>query len=302
MHRQCRLKDGTTFDLPTYHTMDAAIRQLLSDGASRMRVLERVGLSATDAGTRKALQAMPQERFVRLIARNLNNQWGDDRAALPRESSEAALVRAATLLREADAVVITAGAGMSIPAGIDYTSREIFAERYPAMLQHGPRRCYDMFGFAMPNQRLRWGYNCTHGWYSTHHIPETDQTYQTLRALIAQKAHTVATTNADGLFERIGFAKDAIYTPQGSYSKLQCRADGVQGCGHVWSSLPTIENVLAADAQGDAGARHGQVPDPHVSQVRWCLQLQPQRRALLHQQPLGGGQAEVPGVHRLRAR
>ena len=130
---------------------------------------------------------------------------------------------------------------MSIPAGIDYTSKEIFAERYPAMLKYGLSRCYDTFGFRMPNKELSWGYMCTHGWYSTHFVPE-DPTYTTLLSLVKEKPYFVATTNADGLFARTGFDKDRIWTPQGSYDTLQCKA----GCGHVWSSLETIENVLAA--------------------------------------------------------
>jgi len=154
----------------------------------------------------------------------------------------AELRRAAALISDADAVVIAAGAGMSIPAGIDYTSEKIFKERYPGMLQYGLRRCYDTFGFSgfRENKALNWGYMCEHGHYSTAFIP-TDPTYYTLRKLVGDKPYFVATSNADGLFARTGFDRERIWTPQGSYDTLQCK----NSCGHVFSSLETIAKVRA---------------------------------------------------------
>lgn len=135
---------------------------------------------------------------------------------------------------------------MSIPAGIDYTSEKLFAERYPAMLKYGLRRCYDCFSFeGFKDERLNWGYMCEHGSYSTSFIPTAPKYsthYTTLLNLVADKPYFVASSNADGLFARTGFDKERIWTPQGSYEVLQCKA----GCGHVFSSLPVIERVRAA--------------------------------------------------------
>ena len=45
------------------------------------------------------------------------------------------LQRAADALRACDAVVVAAGAGMSVPAGNDYWDKTAFAQRFPGMLR-----------------------------------------------------------------------------------------------------------------------------------------------------------------------
>ncbi|MCG8615703.1 MAG: hypothetical protein MI802_05755 [Desulfobacterales bacterium] len=41
------------------------------------------------------------------------------------------------LLDEADDILIGAGSGLSVDAGIDYFNVDTFAERYPAMVRQG---------------------------------------------------------------------------------------------------------------------------------------------------------------------
>ncbi|MBZ5626139.1 MAG: hypothetical protein LAQ69_46760 [Acidobacteriia bacterium] len=50
-----------------------------------------------------------------------------------------ALERCQTWLREADYILIGAGSGLSVDAGIDYTDTAFFARRFPAMAKHQQR-------------------------------------------------------------------------------------------------------------------------------------------------------------------
>ncbi|KAL4735047.1 hypothetical protein BDV11DRAFT_174206 [Aspergillus similis] len=51
-------------------------------------------------------------------------------------------------LEQADYLIISAGAGLSAAAGLDYTSPDLFAKYFPAYLPLGLRRLYDVFGFS----------------------------------------------------------------------------------------------------------------------------------------------------------
>eukprot|EP01062_Namystynia_karyoxenos_P019084 TRINITY_DN17145_c0_g1_i1.p1 TRINITY_DN17145_c0_g1~~TRINITY_DN17145_c0_g1_i1.p1 ORF type:complete len:321 (+),score=98.12 TRINITY_DN17145_c0_g1_i1:97-963(+) len=157
------------------------------------------------------------------------------------EDSSAELQRAGELLRAADCVIIAAGAGLSVAAGIDYTDEHLFRTRYPAMARMGFRCCYEMIGnpALMRDPRLMWGYNAPHSrWMLTE--GSDDPTYRRLHALVADRPHFVITTNVDHLFERNGFDPKRVYTPQGSYGKLQC----MDGCRHVFDARPEVDRLL----------------------------------------------------------
>jgi NAD-dependent SIR2 family protein deacetylase len=49
------------------------------------------------------------------------------------------------------------------------------------------------------------------------------------------------TSNVDGMFEKAGFDRSRIYTPQGDYARLQC----VEACTEeTWDSKPVIDRIL----------------------------------------------------------
>jgi O-acetyl-ADP-ribose deacetylase (regulator of RNase III)/NAD-dependent SIR2 family protein deacetylase len=127
-------------------------------------------------------------------------------------------------LEEADAVLVSAGAGLSASDGLDYTSPTLFASHFPGFLKYGLRTLYSVFGFdGWQTEQVRWGYFFTHlamvrAW------PASDM-YCTLISWLARfgsgNAH-VRTSNADGLFLANGLDPQRLSTPQGSYSVLQC--------------------------------------------------------------------------------
>jgi O-acetyl-ADP-ribose deacetylase (regulator of RNase III)/NAD-dependent SIR2 family protein deacetylase len=138
----------------------------------------------------------------------------------------ASLLQAREWIHSADYLLITAGAGLSAAAGLDYTSRSLFAKHYPAYLKFGLERLYDTIGFAgWPSACEKWGYFFTHAnlilqW------PKSPL-YTSLLSLASnfdKEKYFVRTSNADGLFAANGFPPDRIATPQGQYKYVQCFA------------------------------------------------------------------------------
>lgn len=136
------------------------------------------------------------------------------------------LDRAREWLNSADAVLVSAGAGLSASDGLDYTSPTLFAKHFPGFLKYGLRTLYSVFGFTgWPTEQARWGYFFTHlamvrAW------PASDM-YRALISWLGRfggDAH-VRTSNADGLFLANGLDPGRLSTPQGAYAVLQCLAN-----------------------------------------------------------------------------
>ncbi|EXF83911.1 hypothetical protein CFIO01_03934 [Colletotrichum fioriniae PJ7] len=153
------------------------------------------------------------------------------------------LDRARQWLDAADAVIVSAGAGLSASDGLDYTSSALFAKNFPGFLKYGLRTLYSVFGFnSWPTEQVRWGYYFTHlamvkSW------PES-RMYRTLISWLekfGENAH-VRTSNADGLFVSNGLSPERLSTPQGSYSVFQCL-----GNCRPEATMPSAP--LVADAQ-----------------------------------------------------
>ncbi|KAM5341346.1 hypothetical protein ACJ41O_014377 [Fusarium nematophilum] len=126
-------------------------------------------------------------------------------------------------LNSADAVLVTAGAGFSAAEGLDYHSKTLFKEHFPAFLKYGLGSLYSVFGFdGWESEEHRWGYYFTH-LNMVAQWPKT-ATYQTVLSWLARfgpDAH-VRTSNADGLFAQNGWSGEQLSTPQGGYAFLQC--------------------------------------------------------------------------------
>lgn len=132
--------------------------------------------------------------------------------------------RVAALLGDASHVLIAAGAGMSVDAGFDYNSEAQFLRRYPVLARRGPRCRYHLFGYPWPSEALQWGHLARHLEELRFSPPPDASPYERLRDLTASKDRFVLTSNADDLFARTGFDEARLWTPQGSYSRLQCLA------------------------------------------------------------------------------
>jgi NAD-dependent SIR2 family protein deacetylase len=143
------------------------------------------------------------------------------------------------LLSECDAVLIGAGAGLTAAAGIDYTDREKFAEIFPAWVKKGFSMQYQLMGYTGWSQAEQWGYYAVHLDY-VYFRQTANPLYRKLRQVIGPKDCFIITSNVDEHFHKNGFDKNKIYTPQGSYGKIQCSRPCTDA---VWDIRPYFERL-----------------------------------------------------------
>jgi NAD-dependent SIR2 family protein deacetylase len=139
------------------------------------------------------------------------------------------LTLAASAVREATAVLITAGAGMGVDSGLpDFRGPEGFWAAYPAYRQLGLR----FEELANPSwfesdPELAWGfYGHRLGLYRRT-IPHAGFLVLRRWADAAADGGHVFTSNVDGQFQRAGFPEEGVLECHGSLQWLQCLA----GCG-----------------------------------------------------------------------
>ncbi|MEA5098762.1 MAG: Sir2 family NAD-dependent protein deacetylase [Burkholderiaceae bacterium] len=143
---------------------------------------------------------------------------------MPLENKD--IVRAASLIAEADALVIAAGAGFGVDSGLpDFRGNEGFWNAYPALgkARINFTRIASPNAFAQ-NPQLAWGfyghrlalYRQTlphHGFALLKHWSEK-----------MKGGYTVFTSNVDGQFQKAGFDPERIHECHGSIHHLQCLA------------------------------------------------------------------------------
>ncbi len=131
------------------------------------------------------------------------------------------LAQVSTLLNDAEAVVIGAGAGLSASAGLLY-SGERFERLFTDFI--AKYKLTDMYSAAFyPHKSLEehWGYWSYHI-YHNRYAAELNSTYSDLLKLVQDKNYFVITTNGDHLFLKNGFDKQRVFYTQGDYGLFQC--------------------------------------------------------------------------------
>lgn len=141
-------------------------------------------------------------------------------------SSDDPIRRAARALASAEALVITAGAGMGVDSGLpDFRGSQGFWRAYPA---------YEKLGLSfssMANPRwfatdpaFAWGFYGHRLELYRRTVPHAG--FALLRAFAARMPHGahVFTSNVDGQFQRAGFGEDRVTEAHGSIHHLQCLA------------------------------------------------------------------------------
>ena len=143
-------------------------------------------------------------------------------------------------LSESPRVLIGAGAGLSVAAGIDYGDVEDFARRFPALVRRGLTARYQLIGYAGLEDRAFWGYWAAHV-ADVRFSDRLSAVYTQLRELVAEKDYFVLTSNVDAMFVRHGFDSKRVCSIQGDYAYLQC----VGPCtNEVWPTRPVIDKLL----------------------------------------------------------
>lgn len=143
---------------------------------------------------------------------------------MARSADQDALRRAAAIVVEADAVLIAAGAGMSVDSGLPtYSTPEGLYRDYPPYRGLG----LDYRQLTSPScfrqdPTLAWGFfgHCLNLYRDAH----PHEGYEILKRLALAKPSGwfVVTTNVDGQFLKAGFDPDRVHEVHGSRFRLQC--------------------------------------------------------------------------------
>lgn len=151
------------------------------------------------------------------------------------DSLNEAAARAVQWLREADGLLITAGAGMGVDSGLpDFRGTEGFWRAYPALQAEGV--CFEDIAnpvaFRQDPARA-WGFYGHRLNLYRRTLPHDG--YRILRKWAERMDHGafVFTSNVDGHFQKGGFAEERVAECHGSIHWLQC----VEACrAHLWSA------------------------------------------------------------------
>lgn len=175
-------------------------------------------------------------------------------------------------LKEADAVVIGAGAGLSTSAGFTYSGERFrkyfsdFEEEYGF---------HDMYSGGFHVMQLEtevsWAY-WARNIYINRYMDAPKPVYKRIMELVKDKDHFVLTTNVDHCFQKAGADKERLFYTQGDYGLFQSVNPEI---------MKTYDNeewvMKAMEAQGfvkdDAGDL--QIPDSGIIQTRIPSELIP---------------------------
>ncbi|MBQ3424564.1 MAG: Sir2 silent information regulator family NAD-dependent deacetylase [Clostridia bacterium] len=171
--------------------------------------------------------------------------------------------RAAELIREADCVLLGAGAGMSTAAGAEYGGKffeENFAE-FQQVYGKGPymQDMYSAGFFPVPDQESKWGL-----WSHLALLAGADldvtPLHKTLLDALKGKKLFLLSTNADHQFEKAGLPVEQIFQTQGSYKLIQCR----HGCHN------RTYNAVELFRQMEQARENGKIPSELVPKCPVC--------------------------------
>jgi NAD-dependent SIR2 family protein deacetylase len=181
-------------------------------------------------------------------------------------SSAEALDRAATAIREAEAILIGAGAGMGVDSGLpDFRGDEGFWKAYPPFAERG----LSFVDLASPDwfaidPALAWGFYGHR--LELYRRTEPHDGFGWLARWGARKCHGlfVFTSNVDGQFQQAGYASEQIVECHGSIHHLQC---SVPCSESIWDNVTSVsvnERTFRADPPLPTCPSCGSVARPNI--------------------------------------
>lgn len=149
-------------------------------------------------------------------------------------------LRLSEAIFDAGAVVIGAGAGMSVSAGFTYSG-----ERFERYFSDFIRKYHfkDMYSagfypFGTPEEY--WAY-----WSRyiniNRYMDAPRPVYEMLRQIVGEKEYFVLTTNVDHCFQKAGFGKQRLFYTQGDYGLFQC---SLPCCQKTYDNEETIRRMV----------------------------------------------------------
>ena len=145
-----------------------------------------------------------------------------------KDEYEDQIRNAVNLIKDADAVIIGAGAGASTAAGLEYGGKRFRENFHEFIMKYGGHYMTDMYAagfYPFPSEEAKWGYWSKHALINRFDPPALPL-YKELYDIVKDKEYFVLTTNVDHQFYKAGFADERIFATHGDYGKIQCQ----RGC------------------------------------------------------------------------
>lgn len=175
---------------------------------------------------------------------------------------------AAEQIRDADALLITAGAGMGVDSGLpDFRGNEGFWNAYPPYRELGKSfvEMANPAGFSV-DPAFAWGFYGHR--LNLYRETEPHRGFQILRewANACRAGSFVMTSNVDGHFQKAGFAERQIYEVHGSIHHLQCsgpcRESGIYSAENL--QIEIDESSMRAVGDLPKCAHCGKIERPNI--------------------------------------
>lgn len=143
-------------------------------------------------------------------------------------------------LNDADAVVIGAGAGLSISAGFVYAGERFEQHFKDFQAKYGFSDMYSGGFYPYAAQAEFWAYWSRNIWVNRYMDPPKP-VYQRLLQLVQGKDYFVLTTNVDHCFQKAGFDKARLFYTQGDYGLFQCSEPC---CRETWDNEELVRRMV----------------------------------------------------------
>lgn len=118
------------------------------------------------------------------------------------------------LIKNADCILIGAGAGLSTSAGINYAGEEFKKEFEPFIKKYHFSDLYTSSFHEFETEEEKWAYFAKHIKFADTGRAATPL-YKNIYELVKNRPYFVITTNVDNQFEKAGFDKDKIFRGTG---------------------------------------------------------------------------------------
>lgn len=145
-------------------------------------------------------------------------------------------------MKEAETIVIGAGAGLSTSAGFTYTGDRFTNYFYDFISKYGFQDMYSGGFYPFASLEEYWAYWSRYI-YINRYMNPTKPVYVDLLNLVKEKDYFVITTNVDHCFQKAGFDKKRLFYTQGDYGLFQCS----EPCHNkTYDNEETIQKMLVA--------------------------------------------------------
>ena len=163
------------------------------------------------------------------------------------------------LIKNADAVLIGAGAGLSTAAGFIYGGKYFLDNFADIHEKYGYTDMYSAGFHDFYTSEEKWGY-----WarfiYLQRYKEGAKPLYKQLLNLVKDKNYFVLTTNVDHQFQLAGFDKNRLFYTQGDYGLFQC---SVPCHNRTYDNETQVKEMLAA-------IRDGHIPSELIPKCPVC--------------------------------